>query len=108
MSGSFSSGISRSALSERFKAFNTMFEVVHRTQSTWSVPGAQLRDELRISLSENLILAYKSFLGRFSGHIESGRDPENYLSIRLKISRESFLISLKDIHTSHPSNLRRR
>ncbi|KAF2561352.1 hypothetical protein F2Q70_00015748 [Brassica cretica] len=79
VSGSFSSGVSKSALRERFKAFNTMFEEVHRVQSTWSVPDAQLREELRISLSEHLIPAYRSFLGRFRGHIESGRHPKNYL-----------------------------
>ncbi|KAF8089058.1 hypothetical protein N665_0519s0015 [Sinapis alba] len=79
VTGSFSSGVSKSALRERFKAFNTMFEEVHRVQSTWSVPDAQLREELRISLSEHLIPAYRSFLGRFRGHIESGRHPENYL-----------------------------
>ncbi|CAG7877617.1 unnamed protein product [Brassica rapa] len=79
VSGSFSSGVSRSALRERFKAFNAMLEDVHRSQSTWSVPDAQLREELRISLSEHLIPAYRSFLGRFRGNIESGRHPENYL-----------------------------
>ncbi|XP_010502014.1 PREDICTED: exocyst complex component EXO70A1-like [Camelina sativa] len=36
VSGSFSSGVSKSALRERFKAFNTMFEEVHRIQSTWA------------------------------------------------------------------------
>ncbi|KAJ6415805.1 hypothetical protein OIU84_004575 [Salix udensis] len=36
ISGSFSSGVSKSALRERFKTFNAMFEEVHRTQATWS------------------------------------------------------------------------
>lgn len=34
VSGSFSSGVSRSALRERFKVFNTMFEEVHKIRST--------------------------------------------------------------------------
>ncbi|XP_076885008.1 exocyst complex component EXO70A1-like [Bidens hawaiensis] len=79
VSGSFSSGVSKSALRERFKAFNGMFEEVHRTQALWLIPDTQLREELRISISELLIPAYRSFLGRFRTHIESGRHPENYI-----------------------------
>ncbi|KAG8380186.1 hypothetical protein BUALT_Bualt07G0167300 [Buddleja alternifolia] len=79
VSGSFSSGVSKSALRERFKAFNGMFEEVHRTQATWLIPDAQLREELRISISDLVIPAYRSFLGRFRSHIESGRHPENYI-----------------------------
>ncbi|XP_059299556.1 exocyst complex component EXO70A1-like [Lycium ferocissimum] len=77
--GNFSSGVSKSALRERFKTFNAMFEEVHRIQSTWLIPDTQLREELRISISEKLIPAYRSFLGRFRSHIESGRHPENYI-----------------------------
>uniref|UniRef100_A0A7C9DN67 Exocyst subunit Exo70 family protein n=1 Tax=Opuntia streptacantha TaxID=393608 RepID=A0A7C9DN67_OPUST len=79
VSGSFSSGVSKSVLRERFKSFNAMFEEVHRTQSTWLVPDTQLREELRISISEKLLPAYRSFLGRFRSHIESGRHPEQYI-----------------------------
>ncbi|GER28366.1 exocyst subunit EXO70 family protein [Striga asiatica] len=79
VSGSFSSGVSKSALRERFKAFNAMFDEVHRTQAMWLIPDAQLREELRISMSDLLIPAYRSFLGRFRSHIESGRHPENYI-----------------------------
>ncbi|GJU11967.1 exocyst complex component EXO70A1 [Tanacetum coccineum] len=79
VSGSFSSGVSKSALRERFKAFNGIFEEVHRTQALWLIPDTQLREELRILISELLIPAYRSFLGRFRSHIESGRHPENYI-----------------------------
>nr|GEY17422.1 exocyst complex component EXO70A1-like [Tanacetum cinerariifolium] len=68
-----------SALRERFKAFNGIFEEVHRTQALWLIPDTQLREELRILISELLIPAYRSFLGRFRSHIESGRHPENYI-----------------------------
>ncbi|KAF8045085.1 hypothetical protein N665_5618s0001 [Sinapis alba] len=106
VSGSFSSGVSRSALRERFKAFNAMFEEVHRTQSTWSVPDAQLREELRISLSEHLIPAYRSFLGRFRGHIESGRHPENYLKYSVE-DIERIVLDFFEGY-AHPPNVRRR
>ncbi|XP_071733524.1 exocyst complex component EXO70A1-like [Rutidosis leptorrhynchoides] len=79
MTGSFSSGISKSVLRERFKSFNGMFEEVHRQQALWLIPDTQLREELQISISEKLIPAYRSFLGRFRTHIENGRHPENYI-----------------------------
>ncbi|KAL3511596.1 hypothetical protein ACH5RR_024313 [Cinchona calisaya] len=106
VSGSFSSGVSRSALRERFKTFNAMFEEVHRTQATWLVPDIQLREELRISMSERLIPAYRSFLGRFRIHIESGRHPENYI----KYSVEDLENAVLDFFEGHPvsQHLRRR
>ncbi|KAJ4893579.1 exocyst subunit exo70 family protein D3 [Raphanus sativus] len=106
VSGSFSSGVSRSALRERFKSFNAMFEEVHRSQSTWSVPDAQLREELRISLSEHLIPAYRSFLGRFRGHIESGRHPENYLKYSVE-DIERIVLDFFEGYAHSPSVRRR-
>ncbi|XP_042492672.1 exocyst complex component EXO70A1-like [Macadamia integrifolia] len=106
VSGSFSSGVSKTALRERFKSFNAMFDEVHRTQATWLIPDPQLREELRISLSEKLIPAYRSFLGRFRGHIESGRHPEMYI----KYSEEDLETAVLDFFEGYPVNqhLRRR
>ncbi|KAL6846201.1 hypothetical protein ACP4OV_023649 [Aristida adscensionis] len=92
VSGGFSSGISKSALRERFKAFNTAFEEAHRVQSGWYVPDTQLKEELRISISEKLLPAYRSFLGRFRHHIENGRHPELYI----KYSVEDLEIAMLD------------
>ncbi|KAL3610477.1 hypothetical protein D5086_001497 [Populus alba] len=106
VSGSFSSGVSKSALRERFKTFNAMFEEVHRTQATWLIPDSQLREELRISISEKLIPAYRSFLGRFRSHIESGKHPENYI----KYSVEDLESAVLDFFEGYPvsQHLRRR
>ncbi|KAK1576938.1 hypothetical protein Q3G72_017678 [Acer saccharum] len=106
VSGGFSSGVSKSALRERFKSFNAMFEEVHRTQATWLIPDSQLREELRISISEKLIPAYRSFLGRFRSHIESGKHPENYI----KYSVEDLETSVLDFFEGYPvsQHLRRR
>ncbi|XP_042507041.1 exocyst complex component EXO70A1-like isoform X2 [Macadamia integrifolia] len=79
VSGAFSSGVSKTGLRERFKTFNALFEEAHRTQATWLVPNPQLREELRISILEKLIPAYRSFLGRFKSHIENGKHPEMYI-----------------------------
>ncbi|KAG6606668.1 Exocyst complex component EXO70A1, partial [Cucurbita argyrosperma subsp. sororia] len=78
--GSLSSAPSKSAIRERMKSFNAMFEEVHRTQSAWLIPDPLLKEELRISITEKLIPAYRSFLGLHGHHIESGRHPENYIN----------------------------
>ncbi|KAG0469897.1 hypothetical protein HPP92_016597 [Vanilla planifolia] len=90
--GSFSSSVSKSTLRERFRAFNAAFDDVHRTQAMWSVPDSQLREELRISISEILLPAYRAFLGRFRHHIESGRHPDMYI----KYSAEDLELALSD------------
>lgn len=106
VSGSFSSGVSKSVLRERFKSFNAIFEEVHRTQSAWLVPDTQLREELRISISEKLLPAYRSFLGRFRSHIESGRHPEQYI----KYSWEDLDAAVMDLFEGNPApqQLRRK
>ncbi|KAF8657816.1 hypothetical protein HU200_059978 [Digitaria exilis] len=104
VSGGFSSGISRSALRERFKAFNAAFEEAHRIQSAWYVPDTQLREELRISISEKLLPAYRSFLGRFRHHIENGRHPELYI----KYSVEDLEIAMADFFEGAPPSQHNR
>ncbi|XP_010261780.1 PREDICTED: exocyst complex component EXO70A1-like [Nelumbo nucifera] len=104
VSGSFSSGVSKTALRERFKTFNSMFEEVHRTQAVWLIPDIQLREELRISISEKLIPAYRSFLGRFRSHIESGKHPEMYI----KYSVEDLETAILDFFEGYPVSLHLR
>ncbi|KAL5724815.1 hypothetical protein ACHQM5_008029 [Ranunculus cassubicifolius] len=74
-----SSNISKVTLKERFKSFNLCFEEVYRNQTQWKVPDPQLREELRISISEKVLPAYRSFLGRFGSHLESGRHAGKYI-----------------------------
>ncbi|KAH0453493.1 hypothetical protein IEQ34_017817 [Dendrobium chrysotoxum] len=102
--GSFSSSVSKSTLRDRFKAFNAAFDEVHRTQAAWLVPESQLREELRISISERLLPAYRAFLGRFRQHIESGRHPEMYI----KYSAEDLEIALSDFFEGCPPPLHGR
>ncbi|KAL9156268.1 hypothetical protein ABFS82_09G064500 [Erythranthe guttata] len=77
--GGSSSNASKVALKERFKNFNACFEDIYRMQTAWKVPDPQLREELRISISEKVIPAYRSFLGRFGSHLESGRHAGKYI-----------------------------
>ncbi|GJX81540.1 exocyst complex component EXO70B1 [Tanacetum coccineum] len=89
--GDRSSSASKVILKERFKSFNPCFEDIYRIQTVWKVPDEQLREELRIFISEKVLPAYRSFLGRFGSRLEGGRhggkyikyypdDLENYLS----------------------------
>ncbi|KAL2934493.1 Exocyst complex component EXO70B1 [Bienertia sinuspersici] len=77
--GSGSSSAFKVALKERFKNFNACFEDIYRTQTAWKVPDPQLRAELRISISEKVIPAYRSFLGRFGPQLESTRHAWKYI-----------------------------
>lgn len=77
--GGFSGGVSKGALKERFKRFNAAFEDIYRTQKIWTVPDWQLREELRISITEKLVPAYRYFVGRYRGHLDSERHAEKYI-----------------------------
>ncbi|XP_042499419.1 exocyst complex component EXO70B1-like [Macadamia integrifolia] len=88
-----SSNVSKVALRERFKNFNLGFEEIYRTQTAWKVPDPQLREELRISISEKVIPAYRAFLGRFGSHLESGRHAGKYIKYTPE-DLENYLLDL--------------
>ncbi|PHU27842.1 hypothetical protein BC332_06174 [Capsicum chinense] len=71
--------VNKPVLKERFKSFNTMFDEIHKTQSTWVISDEQLQSELRVSISNMVIPAYRSFLGRFSQTFTAGRQTEKYV-----------------------------
>ncbi|GKV13794.1 hypothetical protein SLEP1_g24772 [Rubroshorea leprosula] len=77
--GGSTGNASKVALKERFKSFNACFEELYRIQTAWKVPDSQLREELRISISEKVIPAYRSFMGRFGSQLESGRHAGKYI-----------------------------
>ncbi|XP_068665536.1 exocyst complex component EXO70B1-like [Aristolochia californica] len=79
LGGGSSSNVSKVALKERFKNFNQGFDEIYRNQTTWKVQDSQLREELRLSISDKVIPAYRSFLGRFGGHLEIGRHAGKYI-----------------------------
>ena len=90
---SSSSKASTVALQERLKNFNTCFEEICRVQTAWEVLDAQLRKELRTSISEMVIPAYRSFMGRFGNQVESGRHAEKYIEYTAD-DLESYLFNL--------------
>ncbi|KAL5229170.1 hypothetical protein ABZP36_017435 [Zizania latifolia] len=74
-----SSSALKASLKERFKNFNLAFEELYKTQTTWRVMDPQLREELKISISEKVLPAYRSFVGRFRGQLEGGRSSARYI-----------------------------
>ncbi|CAH8389911.1 unnamed protein product [Eruca vesicaria subsp. sativa] len=74
-----SSSASKMALKERFKGFNASFEELYRLQTAWKVPDPQLREELRISIQEKVIPAYRDFFGRNKSQLEGGRHAGKYI-----------------------------
>ncbi|KAK7291554.1 hypothetical protein RIF29_06792 [Crotalaria pallida] len=98
--GSSSSNASKMALKEKFKNFNACFEEIYRIQTAWKVPDEQLREELRISISEKVIPAYRSFYGRFSSQLD-GRHSGKYI----KHTPDDLEIYLSDLFEGTPAVL---
>ncbi|XP_021278191.1 exocyst complex component EXO70B1 [Herrania umbratica] len=67
------------SMKEKIKSFNSQFEEVCKTQSTWVVFDEQLREELRISVSRLLLPAYRNFIGRFQCIPEIGRNADRLI-----------------------------
>ncbi|CAJ1943626.1 unnamed protein product [Sphenostylis stenocarpa] len=98
--GGSSNNASKMALKERFKSFNACFEEIYRVQTAWKVPDDQLREELRISISEKVIPAYRSFMGRFRSQLE-GRHAGKYI----KYTPEDLETYLLDLFEGSPAVL---
>ncbi|GMG98204.1 hypothetical protein Nepgr_000044 [Nepenthes gracilis] len=83
------------SLKERLKLFNTYFEEICKTQSTWVIFDDQLREELKISVTKNMLSAYRSFLGRLRASPEARRDADKYIkysveNVEARINNELF------------------
>lgn len=82
-------------LKERFRMFNTYFEEVLKVQSSWIVFDDELREQLKISVTQNLLPAYRNFIGRFQNSPEAGRNPEKHIKysvedVEAQINNELF------------------
>ncbi|XP_073285214.1 exocyst complex component EXO70C2-like [Primulina huaijiensis] len=91
--------VAKPVLKERFKSFNTMFDEIHKTQSSWVVSDEQLQSELRVSISNMVIPAYRSFLGRFSQVLTPGRQTEKYVKYQAE-DIETYIDELFDGNAS--------
>ncbi|XP_019185740.1 PREDICTED: exocyst complex component EXO70B1-like isoform X2 [Ipomoea nil] len=95
-----SNSISRTLLKERLQSFYLAFEEVYKNQTGWTVPDPQLRDDLVIKTSLNVIQGYRTFVGRHAINISErqikyGADDLESLLLDL------FEGSPKSLHGSH-------
>ncbi|KAL1215111.1 Exocyst complex component EXO70E2 [Cardamine amara subsp. amara] len=58
-----------STLRERCRLFCLAFDDVYKSQTRWSVPDPELRDDLHISTSVKVVQSYRGFLGRNAARI---------------------------------------
>ncbi|KZV51480.1 exocyst complex component 7-like [Dorcoceras hygrometricum] len=71
--------VNKAVMKERIKTFSTIFDEIHRTQSSWMVSDEQLQSELRVSISAVVIPAYRSFIGRFRQALDNGKQADKYI-----------------------------
>ncbi|KAL5544626.1 hypothetical protein UlMin_008410 [Ulmus minor] len=78
-----STPLPKASFKERCRRFSVVFEEVYRNQTGWIILDQQLRKDLQISISKNVIQAYRNFTSRNSDnekHIKySADDLETYL-----------------------------
>ncbi|CAA7393433.1 unnamed protein product [Spirodela intermedia] len=70
---------STAVLKERFKSFNLAFEEIYKTQTGWLIPDDRLRDDVVISISLNILQAYRNFKGRYEAYLTGQRRREKYI-----------------------------
>lgn len=103
ISGGSASGATRNVLKDKFKNFNAAFEENVKIQSSWIVSDSQLQTELRISITEMILPAYRSFLGRFQNYLDA-RHPERYV----KYTAEDLEAHLNDLFEGSSGSMNRR
>ncbi|CAN4094807.1 unnamed protein product [Withania somnifera] len=94
----------KTTVKERFKNFNTMFDEIHRIQSTWVVSDEQLQSELRVSISALVIPAYRSFFGRFIQYLDNAKQAEKYI----KYQPEDIETLIDDFFDGNSTSMARR
>ncbi|CAH9112327.1 unnamed protein product [Cuscuta epithymum] len=71
--------VNKPALKERFKSFNATFDEIYKAQSSWVISDEQLQSELRVSICNMVVPAYRSFIARFSHTFTPGRQTQKYV-----------------------------
>lgn len=75
---------SKTAVRNRLKEFDDVFQRIQLLHSSWTIPDANLRYEVRDSVSEKLVAAYANFIEEFRSYPEI----EQLLGNNIKYSAE--------------------
>ncbi|KAL7124710.1 hypothetical protein ABFS83_14G067000 [Erythranthe nasuta] len=71
-------------LKEKLKLFNSYFEEICKTQSSWVIFDDQLREELRSSISVALCNAYRNFIARLQSVPDISKNADRYIRYRVE------------------------
>ena len=72
------------SMKDRIKAFNSQFEEIYKSHSQWIIFDEQLRNELRNSLYNLVMPAYRNFIARFQHAPDVGRHADRYIKYTLE------------------------
>ncbi|GER30477.1 exocyst subunit EXO70 family protein [Striga asiatica] len=67
------------SMREKLKQFYSYFDETCKTQSLWVIFDDQLRDDMKISISESLCPAYRSFITRMQGLPDIWKNADRYV-----------------------------
>ncbi|KAH8490539.1 hypothetical protein H0E87_022906 [Populus deltoides] len=72
------------SMKDRIKAFNSQFGEIYKSHSQWIIFDEQLRNELRNSLYNVVMPAYRNFIARFQNAPDVGRHADRYIKYTLE------------------------
>ncbi|PWA89046.1 Cullin repeat-like-containing domain-containing protein [Artemisia annua] len=84
LDNNLASNVASKSLKDKLKVFNSQFDEICRTQSTWAIFDEQLREELKISVAGNLLPAYRNFLGRFHNLQDIGKYADKHVKFSIE------------------------
>ncbi|XP_057476196.1 exocyst complex component EXO70H1-like [Actinidia eriantha] len=76
-----------------FRQFNVAFEQAYQKQLSWVVPDGKLRDEIKVSISKNLVPAYREF---YDTHLVTLSEEKN-LEVLVRFSPDNLGNYLSDL-----------
>ncbi|PNY10757.1 exocyst complex component [Trifolium pratense] len=97
---SLSTCVTERKIKKKCKDFSAAFGEVYKTQTGWSVPDKELREDLQISVSQKVIPAYRSYTGRHSSKIDEKWIKYTVDDLQCYIL-DLFQGSSKSLHHSH-------
>lgn len=91
---------------KRFKSFNSCFENIYKKQTGWKIHDPELKTDVRIMISGNVALAYRSFLDIYLSQLvgTSSKRVAKYV----KYSAEEIEYYLLDLFEGNARNVNQR
>ncbi|RWR76853.1 exocyst complex component EXO70B1-like protein [Cinnamomum micranthum f. kanehirae] len=78
---------------EAFRRFNSAFESAYRTQASWVVSDAKLKDEIKVSIARKIVPPYRAFYEKYRVRLQS----ETSLDVLVRFAPEDLENHLSDL-----------